>query len=67
MREQLYAMLQDWSLRMSQRVTMSDAQIEARQKSGGATGVVLGVFDETDAPTDQTARYRGKIPPRETS
>ncbi len=63
-RSEMYELLQTWALRMSQRVTLSDADIEAKRAKGSGTGVVLGVFDEDEAPADLTARYRGKIPPR---
>ncbi|AVO38006.1 sulfatase-like hydrolase/transferase [Pukyongiella litopenaei] len=61
-RRRLYGMLHDWSLRMSQRVTVSDADIAARLARGGGTGVVLGIYDETEIDAALTARYRGKVP-----
>ncbi len=63
-RAEMYGMLQDWSLRMSQRVTISDATIKQRRESGADTGVVLGVFDEKELPKSMTQTYRGKVPTR---
>ena len=62
--EEMYGHLHSWSMRLSQRVTMSDADIEAKRKQGGQTGVVLGVFDESDVPLNLTEKYRGKVPKR---
>ena len=63
-RAEMYAYLHDWSLRMSQRVTMSDAEIAKKRQDGGQTGVVLGLVEETDAPAAMTAHYRGTAPAR---
>ena len=62
--KEMYGHLHSWSMRLSQRVTMSDADIEAKRKQGGQTGVVLGVFDESDVPLNLTEKYRGKVPKR---
>lgn len=58
----MYAHLHDWSLRMSQRVTISDADVAKKRQDGGQTGVVLGLVEETDAPETWTASYRGPVP-----
>ncbi|MEO1537683.1 MAG: hypothetical protein AAFR73_08110 [Pseudomonadota bacterium] len=63
-RATMYRHLHDWSLRMSQRVTLSDADIAAKRSAGGQTGVSLGLFCEEDAPAELTAKYWGKVPPR---
>jgi arylsulfatase A-like enzyme len=63
-RLELYAHLRDWALRMAQRVTLTPEALAQNIASGGATGVVLGVYDETDADAAETARYQGPVPPR---
>ncbi|MCT8162090.1 sulfatase-like hydrolase/transferase [Pseudoruegeria sp. SHC-113] len=60
-RAEMYGHLHHWARRMSQRLTVSDAQIMAR-RSGGSSGVLLGVFDEADVPLEESAAYRGKAP-----
>ena len=62
-RAEMYEHLHTWSLRMSQRLTMSDEDIESRRVKGGGTGIVIGVYDEDDIPANLTVKYRGKIPP----
>ncbi|MGJ8547680.1 MAG: sulfatase-like hydrolase/transferase [Sulfitobacter sp.] len=61
-RAAMYAQLHDWSLRMSQRVTISDAQIARKRSEGGQTGVILGIYDSNDAAPELTEKYRGKTP-----
>ncbi|WP_170464711.1 sulfatase-like hydrolase/transferase [Ruegeria arenilitoris] len=56
----MYAHLFAWTRRQSQRTTRSEQQlIEMRTKSRGR-GVVVGVYDENDAPLDLTVKYRGR-------
>ncbi|WP_085864906.1 sulfatase-like hydrolase/transferase [Pseudooctadecabacter jejudonensis] len=62
-RAQMYEHLHAWGLRMSQRVTLSDDDIAAKQ-AGRKTGVMIGVFEEDDVPADETVCYRVKTPPR---
>lgn len=40
-RARMYEHLQEWSLRMSQRVTISDAVVALKRQNGGQTGVML--------------------------
>ena len=56
----MYDHLFAWTRRQSQRTTRSEQQlIEMRSKSRGR-GVVVGVYDENDAPLDLTVKYRGR-------
>ncbi|MCG7521591.1 sulfatase-like hydrolase/transferase [Ruegeria sp. Ofav3-42] len=57
---EMYDHLFAWTRRQSQRTTRSEQQlIEMRTKSRGR-GVVVGVYDENDAPLDLTVKYRGR-------
>ena len=56
----MYDHLFAWARRPSQRTTRSEQQlIEMRTKSRGR-GVVVGVYDENDAPLELTVKYRGR-------
>ncbi len=61
-RATLYAHLHAWGLRMSQRITVSDDQIIASRTGRNGTGVILGVYDETDVDPAEVSSYVGKIP-----
>lgn len=63
-RAEMYEKLYEWSLRQSQRVTISDAEIVAQRRAFNGTGVILGAWDEEDVDPAQTVRYRGKAPAR---
>ncbi|WP_422049291.1 sulfatase-like hydrolase/transferase [Shimia sp.] len=55
----MYDHLFTWTRRQSQRTTRSEEQLnEMRTKSGGK-GVVIGIYDENDAPLELTVKYRG--------
>ncbi len=57
---QMYDHLFAWARRPSQRTTRSEAElVEMRTKSRGK-GVVLGAYDESDAPPELTVKYRGR-------
>ncbi|NVO56260.1 sulfatase-like hydrolase/transferase [Rhodobacteraceae bacterium B1Z28] len=57
---EMYDHLFAWTRRTSQRTTRSEQQlIEMRTKSRGR-GVVVGVYDENDAPLDLTVKYRSR-------
>ena len=58
-RDRLYAMLHDWSLRLSQRVTMSEAAIDKKVGEPQREGVLVGVHREDDLGTEFTSRYTG--------
>ncbi|CAD0186731.1 Arylsulfatase [Ruegeria sp. THAF57] len=54
----MYSHLFKWTHRQSQRTTRSEQQlIEMRTKSRGR-GVVVGVYDENEAPLELTVKYR---------
>ena len=55
----LYKQLSEWSIRMAQRVTMSEKDII--KKTGGALkyGILVGVHKESDLSPEVTARYTG--------
>jgi arylsulfatase A-like enzyme len=63
-RARLMARLRDWALRPAQRTTVSDAAARARRAGGMDTGVLIGVWDETEIPPELSARYRGPGPRR---
>lgn len=57
---EMYDHLFAWTRRASQRTTRSEQQlIEMRTKSRGR-GVVVGIYDENDAPLDLTVKYRNR-------
>ncbi|MBT2129555.1 sulfatase-like hydrolase/transferase [Aliiroseovarius lamellibrachiae] len=64
--DELYAHLHQWSRRMAQRTTVSDAQILARRKGGSAqVGVLIGVYGDEEIPDEHLTAYRGKATPIE--
>jgi len=58
-RDRLYAMLHDWSLRLSQRVTMSEAAIDKKVGEPQREGVLVGVHREGDLGPEFTSHYTG--------
>lgn len=58
-RDRLYAMLHDWSLRLSQRVTMSDAAVDKKVGEPQREGVLVGVHREGDLGEEFTGHYTG--------
>lgn len=57
----LYDHLSRWGRRMSQRVTRSDAQIEAARGSSGRKGILPFLKDGSEVPQALTAAYRGPV------
>ncbi|MEO0936675.1 MAG: sulfatase-like hydrolase/transferase [Pseudomonadota bacterium] len=55
----LYQALQDWGLRMSQRVTMSEGDIKAMRGDSLRKGVLIWMYDGSEVPEDLTEKYRG--------
>ncbi|MEO0999624.1 MAG: sulfatase-like hydrolase/transferase [Pseudomonadota bacterium] len=55
----MYDRLRQWALRQSQRTTRSEGQLLAMRGKGARTGIVLGIYDESEAPEELTAFYRG--------
>ena len=56
----LYDKLFTWTRRSAQRTTRSDAQLNDMRTKSGRRGVMLGIYDENDAPLDLTVKYRGR-------
>ena len=61
-RTALYTHLHAWGLRMSQRITISDADIIADRDGFNGTGVILGVYAETDIDPAEVTAYIGTVP-----
>lgn len=62
--ERLYAALETWALRPSQRTTISNAKLLLMRRKPSTRGVMVGVVDEGDTPLELTVRYRNrKAPP----
>ncbi|MEL7098616.1 MAG: sulfatase-like hydrolase/transferase [Pseudomonadota bacterium] len=55
----LYEALQDWGLRMSQRVTKSEDDIKAMRGKTLRRGIVIWMYDGSEVPEDLTQKYRG--------
>ncbi|MDE2694164.1 MAG: sulfatase-like hydrolase/transferase [Paracoccaceae bacterium] len=57
--EKLYKQLHEWSLRMSQRVTMSEAHIAKKTGQALKHGILVGVHLESDVAKEFTTKYTG--------
>lgn len=55
----LYDNLAAWGRRMSQRVTISDAQIAARSGRSARRGILPFLVDGSEVPAELTIKYRG--------
>ena len=55
-KQRLHAILSAWGLRQSQRTTLSDVQIAAGGGKSRQCGILIGVYDETDAPAELWTR-----------
>jgi len=63
--EQLYRQLATWARRDSQRLTLSDEEVERRSAAGPLpNGILVGVFDEADVPQVNRDYYRHNTPER---
>ncbi len=60
-RAKLYAHLAAWGRRMSQRVTRSDADIEAMRGRSLRRGILPFLQDGREVPDELTAKYRGPV------
>ncbi len=58
----MYDRLGKWGRRMSQRVTVSDEQIEAGRSGGKQVGILIGVFEPDEVPQSASIKYRGPVP-----
>jgi arylsulfatase A-like enzyme len=61
----MYERLGKWGRRMSQRVTVSDGQIEAGRSGGKQVGILIGVYAPDEVPPAASGKYRGPVPTRE--
>lgn len=57
--DRLYDYLGHWSLRMSQRVTRSDTDIDAMRGRSARRGILPFLVDGSEVPTVLTEKYRG--------
>jgi len=56
--------LAKWGLRMSQRVTRSEADIAAMRGKSARKGILLHLYDGSEVPEELTRAYRGKAEAR---
>jgi arylsulfatase A-like enzyme len=59
-RRRLMAVLDAWGLRLSQRTTVSEAQMAAKRGKSQRRGILVGVWDESDVPGELWSRYLGE-------
>lgn len=59
--DRLYDHLLEWGLRMSQRVTRSDADIEAMRGRSMRKGILPFLYDGSEVDADLTVKYRGAV------
>ena len=59
--DRLYGYLGQWGRRMSQRVTRSDADIDAAQGRAMHRGILPFMVDGSEVPASLTEKYRGKV------
>lgn len=59
--DRLYECLRNWGLRMSQRVTRSEEDIEGMLGKSPRKGILNFMVDGTEVPDELTAKYRGKV------
>ena len=57
--DRLYGYLHEWGLRMSQRVTMSESDIDRKKGEPQREGILVGVNREDDLGEDFTRHYTG--------
>ena len=56
-RQEMFEALSAWARRLSQRTTMSPADVIAERKRSPARGILLGALDETEMSDAQRAFY----------
>ncbi len=59
-RQRLGGVLARWGLRLSQRTTLSEAQVGAMRGKAQRRGILIGVWDENDVPAELWSRYLGE-------
>ncbi|MGY3439834.1 MULTISPECIES: alkaline phosphatase family protein [unclassified Marinovum] len=57
--DRLYGSLMQWSLRMSQRVTLSDDDIRGMRGRSARRGILPFMVDGSEVPAELTEKYRG--------
>jgi arylsulfatase A-like enzyme len=58
-RQRFAAVLAQWGLRLSQRTTLSEAQVRSLRGKAQRRGILIGVWDESDVPADLWRNYLG--------
>ncbi|MGE4611595.1 MAG: sulfatase-like hydrolase/transferase [Paracoccaceae bacterium] len=61
---EMYEHLAKWGRRMSQRTTISDAQIEGRRAGAENVGMFIGAYDEAEFEAKFTEYVTGRAKPR---
>jgi len=61
---EMYDHLAAWGRRMSQRTTISDAEIEGKRGGPENVGIFIGAFDEAEFEPRFTRKLTGKAKPR---
>jgi arylsulfatase A-like enzyme len=59
-RQRFGAALAQWGLRLSQRTTLSEAQVRSMRGRAQRRGVLIGVWDESDVPDELWREYSGE-------
>lgn len=65
-RARLYDHLFEWLRRQSQRVTRSEAELQAMRGAAQRRGILLGVYEPDEVPTELGVKYRGPARQRHT-
>ena len=58
--QRLYGHLHAWGLRMSQRVTRSEGDLETMRGRAARVGILPFLYDGSEVPEALTVKYRGK-------
>ena len=58
--DEMYQRLATWSRRQSQRTTRSEADLVKMRGASRRKGILLGMYDESDAPAELYSRYVGR-------
>lgn len=59
--DRLYDHLAEWGRRMSQRVTVSDEDLEKMRGASGRRGILPFLYDGSEVPAELTEKFRGKV------
>ena len=58
----MYDRLGQWARRMSQRTTLSEAEIKSQRGKGARKGILLGLYDGSEVPQELLSRIGGRPP-----